>query len=148
MHRLKRLIPTSGSASRRNYSMALATGRPARFAFRVTEAQPGMSCMFTIYDHVGQPVACFNSAIAAPDDCRDPDLGRTLLCELDELPLVPGRFRINVAIFRNGELEDRIEAASVFTVDQGKLRGRPVTHGKVYGNVSLQHRWRLPTSLK
>jgi len=138
--KLFRVEISAGSGDR---SM-LATGRPAQFSFYLTAMDPRTSCVFTIYDDFGQPLATFNSAVRAPDDSRDAALEKMLICYIDELPLVPGRYRVNVAITSDGQLQDHIEAAAFFEVEQGALRGRPVIKGKGYGRVCLQHRWTLP----
>jgi lipopolysaccharide transport system ATP-binding protein len=127
-------------------SNTLATGRPARFVFHFTQALPKMSCMFTIYDHLGQPVTHFNSDVHSPADSRDSMLGLQFTCQLDELLLVPGRYRINAAITSDGQLQDHVEAATFFDVEQGPVKGRPVTAGTGYGSVFLHHRWTHPTS--
>lgn len=139
-----RLTKVEISTGSNNNSTKLATGRPAQFDFHLSSIAPRLSCVFTIYDNFGQPVATFNSAVEAPNDLRDPSIARTLTCLIDELPLVPGRYRINVAISADGSLQDHIEAAAFFEVEQGLLRGRPVIKGNGYGRVCLQHRWMLP----
>jgi len=126
-------------------SATLVTGRPARFIFYVSAVLPQMSCVFTFYDQHGSPVTFFNSALRGPEDSRNPTIGSKFLCEVDELPLVPGRYRINVAITSEGELEDHLDLAAFFDVQQGQLRGRPIRHGNQYGNVCLPHRWTVPT---
>ena len=122
----------------------LATGRPARFVFHVTGIQSGMSCIFTLYDQHGHPVVHFNSAVHGQDDLSDPQIGARFLCEIDELLLIPGRYRINAAIMTDGELQDHIEAAAILEIDQGELRGRPVAMDAGYGNICMQHRWITP----
>ncbi|MBW4566644.1 MAG: ABC transporter ATP-binding protein [Tolypothrix carrinoi HA7290-LM1] len=124
-------------------STILATGRPARFVFHVTSMIPGMSCNFSLYDQHGQPVANFNSATHSQEDLNIPDLGMKLICEIGELLLVPGRYRMNVAITSNGELQDHVEAAAILEVEQGQLRGRPVAIGTGYGSVCIPHQWSL-----
>jgi len=125
-------------------STTLATGRPARFVFHVTAIQPGISCSFTLYDQHGQPVANFNSAMHGKEDLSNPDMGKKLLCEIDELLLIPGRYRMNAAIISNGELQDHVEGAATLDVERGELRGRPVTAMPGYGSVCMQHHWLLP----
>src|SRR5687767_13669845 len=106
-----------------NGSGVLATGRPACFVFHTTGVQQAsVSCVFTIYDHFGQPLASFNSAIHSPEDLRDPKLGEKFVCQLDELSLTPGRYRINVAIWSDGVLQDHMEGASFFNVEQGVIK--------------------------
>jgi len=134
------------STGAKDQALTLATGRPAMFAFHLTGMRPKTSCTFTIYDDFGQPLATFNSAVRAPDDSRDPSLENSLICYLDELPLVPGRYRVNVAISADGELQDHLEGAAFFEVEQGAIRGRPVIKGKGYGRICLQHHWTSPSS--
>lgn len=141
--RLARMEISTGATDQ---ALTLATGRPATFAFYFTGTRPRTSCIFTIYDDFGQPLATFNSAVRGPDDSRDSSLENMLVCQIDELPLVPGRYRVNVAISADGELQDRLEGAAFFEVEQGAIRGRPVIKGKGYGRICLQHHWKSPLS--
>jgi len=125
-------------------SFILATGQRARFLFHVSALVPDMACIFTIYDHHGQPVVNFNSNMEGPGDSRDPTIASEFVCEIDELPLLPGRYRINAAITLDGELEDHIECGASFEVEKGHLDGRCVPNSGNYGSVYLKHRWKLP----
>ncbi|MDJ0617246.1 MAG: ABC transporter ATP-binding protein [Calothrix sp. MO_192.B10] len=125
-------------------STTLSTGHPARFVFYVTNLRPRLSCIFTLYDQYGQPVINFNSAVRSQEDITDPHIGNAIVCELDELGLLPGRYRINVALVSDGELQDAVEGAEIVDVEQGNLRGRPVLGNTGYGNVCMYHRWVLP----
>lgn len=127
-----------------NPSGILATGRPASFVFGTTAVRAGMSCVFTIYDHFGQPLASFNSSVHSPEDRRDSAIGARFVCHLDELSLIPGRYRINVAIWSDGLLQDHIEGASFFEVEQGLIKGRAIIKGSGYGRVCMHHRWVTP----
>ena len=139
--RLARLDISTGA---NDQALTLATGRPAMFVFHLTGMRPRTSCIFTIYDDFGQPLATFNSAVRGPDDAHDASLGNSLVCNIEELPLVPGRYRINVAISADGELQVHLEGAAFFEVEQGAIRGRPVIRGKGYGRICLQHHWTNP----
>jgi len=125
-------------------STTLVTGAPARFVFHVTTIQPGMSCAFTLYDQHGQPVVNFSSGVHSPEDLNDPSIGVKLVCELDELLLLPGRYRMNAGIIIAGEWQDLVEAAVVIEVEQGRLRSRPIENATGYGSVCMHHRWILP----
>ncbi|HEY9596754.1 MAG TPA: ABC transporter ATP-binding protein, partial [Cyanophyceae cyanobacterium] len=116
-------------------STTLLTGCPARFIFHITAIRPGMVCIFTIYNQQGEAVANFNSSIASPEDLKDPHIHTKLLCELNELLLVPGRYRINTAIMSDGELQDHIETAAILEVEPGELKGRPMSRNTGYGSV-------------
>jgi len=125
-------------------STTLATGLPARIVFHVTTKRPGMSCDFTFYDQHGQPIVYFNSAVHSQEDLNNPKIGAKIVCELDELLLLPGRYRMNAGITYDGELQDHVEAITIINVEQGRLRGRPVEKATGHGSVCMQHRWILP----
>lgn len=124
-------------------SNILKTGQPARFAFDLNALIPGLACNFFIYDPIGQPLSSFESRTHGPNDVFDSKNGPRILCDLDELLLVPGRYRVDVAIIGDNRLQDFIEAALVFEVADGHLHGRPVrADGKF--SVCMPHRWTLP----
>lgn len=131
-------IPNHSDAS------VLITGQPARFAFLVTDASPGTHCSFTIYDQLGQPVTYFDTTIHSIYDVVEGGPDKIFTCELDELSLIPGRYRINAAITHNGELQDHLEAAAFFDVELGDLRGRLVPPDSGYGSIIIPHRWIKP----
>jgi lipopolysaccharide transport system ATP-binding protein len=122
-------------------STTLATGRPATFIFQVSKKLPNLSCEFTVYDDYGQSIATFSSANQSPDDCQASNSVGKFTCEFDELLLLPGRYRLNVAIKHNHEIEDHLEAAVFFDVEQGHVRGRQAASASKYGHVLLPHRW-------
>lgn len=135
--RIVRLTVSGGGAS----GPALATGSPVRFTFRTERVLPGLSCSFTIYDQKSQPVVAFDSAVHGPADASDPSLGTDMVCEIDELPLLPGRYHINAALNTGPELQDHLEGAAVFEVEQGQMRGRPEVNSHGYGSICVPHRW-------
>ena len=120
----------------------VVTGRPARFLFHVTNAVPDMTCAFTIYDQMGRPMTYFDSAVHGPEDGGF--VPSCFACDVDEVTLVPGRYRINAEIARGGTVLDHVEAAAFFDVGHGALQGRPAPKDGRYGQVLLRHRWRGP----
>ena len=139
-----RLVFTEVTNGSNGHSSILKTGQPARFVFCVDAFVPGIACNFFIHDAIGQPVTSFYSRVHGPADAYDPQNGLKFVCELDELLLLPGRYRIDVAIVGDNKLQDFIEAAGVFEVSDGQVGGRPAQHdGKV--SVVMEHRWTLPT---
>ena len=100
-----RVLGTEGRGS-------LETGAPARFDFEVTRCLPGLQCSFTVYDMTGAAVTYFDSGETSPLDVPfEPETDSrpgTVSCELDELLLLPGRYRINVALYLEGELQDHV----------------------------------------
>src|SRR6185503_13019501 len=124
-------------------SSLLKTGQPARFVFCVDSFVPGIACNFFIHDAIGQPITSFYSRVRGPDDAYDPEHGLKFVCDLDELLLLPGRYRIDVAIVGDNKLQDFIEGAGVFEVGDGQVGGRTAQHdGKV--SVTMKHRWTFP----
>jgi lipopolysaccharide transport system ATP-binding protein len=118
----------------------LASGRRARFRFHTSGRLPGADCFFTIYNHVGQPIAHFATAIHGEHD-RDGDGSPRYSCDIPELLLLPGRYLLSVGLQAEGELEDQVEAARVFDVEQGSVAGRPISRDRGYGSVLMPHEW-------
>jgi lipopolysaccharide transport system ATP-binding protein len=119
---------------------ALEPGRPARFVFRTTGDLPGLTCSFTIYDSLGQPVTFFDSAVPSTADVTAE--GRPgFVCELDVLTLMPGRYRINAALTCDGELQDHLEGAATLEVSEGLAGARPIVAAPGYGSTFMNHRW-------
>lgn len=124
-------------------STVLKAGGPARFIFHLNRVMAGISCLFVIFDHLGQHLVVFESSIPGQDDTHDPELGSTFVCELDALLLLPGRYRLNVLIRDSGEKQDFVEAAAMFDVVEGQLNGRPLKSRKRV-SIHMPHRWIVP----
>jgi lipopolysaccharide transport system ATP-binding protein len=121
----------------------VVTGRPATIAVEVTEQLPGMECQLTVVNSLGQPICTFDSEMSAPVDVRDPGMGTRLECEIDSLPLLPGRYRIDVIVKAKRHIQDGLQAAAFFDVEPGTVGDRPIpVEGE--GDVVLPHSWRLP----
>jgi lipopolysaccharide transport system ATP-binding protein len=125
----------------------IATGMPTRFVFRTrrqdSDDERRLSCTFTIVNSLGQPLATIASSDHGPQDVaneRDLDV---FVCEIDALPLVPGRYRLDVEIHGRAYLQDAVEGAATFDVAQGTLEGRPVAGGRP-GDIAIPHRWIVP----
>ena len=126
---------------------ALTTGCPARFVFHVSGIIGGISCVFTIFNQLGQRLMALKSDAPGPEDVHDPGFGNKFVCDIDELFLLPGRYRINVLIKGGGEWQDHIEAAGSFDVVPGYVNGRLI---KPYQEISvtMPHRWILPFDIE
>lgn len=127
----------------KNPSPILKTGAPARFAFHVDRLVPGMFINFSIYDQFGQPVVNFRSKDRSSKDVFRPDNGQTFFCDIDQLLLLPGHYRMDVSVVGENQLQDHIEAAALFDVTDGFIDGRQERDRKRF-NVSIPHRWTLP----
>lgn len=143
--RLTAIAVSTGEAAPPGVAVA---GWPARYTFHLDGFRDGLSVWFTIYNLQGQPVCSFHSRLHGPDDAQDDTLGASLVCEVPDLPLVPGFYRINAAVYTDHELQDHLDGAAVFEVMEGALRGRAVPANSGHGSVRLHHRWILPSGAR
>jgi lipopolysaccharide transport system ATP-binding protein len=61
------------------------------------------------------------------------------------LPLLPGRYRIDVLLKARNQIQDGLVAAAFFDVEPGVLGDRPMPTAGSDGDVVLDHTWRLPS---
>jgi lipopolysaccharide transport system ATP-binding protein len=122
----------------------VVAGQPATIVVDVTEEMPAMDCQLTIANSLGQPVCTLDSKVSAPVDAREGGIGPRIECEIGELPLLPGRYRIDVLVMAKNQIQDGLQAAAFFDVEPGLVGGRP-TAAAGEGHVVLPHAWRLPT---
>jgi lipopolysaccharide transport system ATP-binding protein len=119
-------------------------GRPATITVHVTDVLPGMQCRLTIVNSLGQPITTFDTELSSPRDVRDAELGPRIECELGALPLLPGRYRIDVVLKARNQIQDGLIAAGFFDVEPGVLGERPMPMSGADGDVIVDHLWRLP----
>jgi len=137
LRRVEASAPVGGAAG-------LESGRPARFVFDTSLALPGLTCVFDIFDSLGQHVTYFDSANTSPDDVVDEAGESRFVCELDELLLLPGRYRVDVALNCDGELQEHVEGAVVIDVHDGTSGLRRIVAAPGYGSAFMHHRWVCP----
>ncbi|HXR60922.1 MAG TPA: ABC transporter ATP-binding protein [Solirubrobacterales bacterium] len=123
---------------------AVVGGRAATIAVEVTEALPVMQCRIVVANALGQAIAAFDSELSAGVDVHDPRLGTRIECEIPSLPLLPGRYRVDVVLKAQNQIQDGLEAAAFFDVEPGVVEGRPMPGAGADGDVVLPHVWRLP----
>ena len=119
-------------------------GRPARFVVEVTEVMPMMECQLTVLSNLGTPITTFDSELSAPVDARQPGGPSRIECEVASLPLVPGRYRVDVLLKGSQEIQDGLQAAAYFDIEPGVVEGRPMPAAGADGDVVLPYAWRLP----
>ncbi len=120
-------------------------GHRAKIAVEVTEALAGMDCRLIVANSLGQAVTRFDSEVSASNDVRGGGGETTIECEIDLLPLMPGRYRIDVRVNQGSEVQDGLDGAAYFDVEPGIIEGRPVHTVSGDGDVVLPHTWRLPS---
>jgi lipopolysaccharide transport system ATP-binding protein len=121
----------------------VVAGRPATITVEVTEHLPTMECQLTIVNSLGQPVCTLDSEMSAPVDVREAEPGTRLECHVESLPLLPGRYRIDVIVKAKRHIQDGLQAAALFDVEPGMVGNRPIA-AEAEGDVVLPHSWRLP----
>jgi homopolymeric O-antigen transport system ATP-binding protein len=121
-------------------------GRRAKVVVEFTEVLPTMGVELTIVNSLGHPVTTLDSELSNASDVRDSEIGPRIECEIDALPLIPGRYRIDVVLRGRQEIQDDLQAAAYFDVEPGVLDGRPMPAMGADGDIVLAHSWRLPPS--
>jgi lipopolysaccharide transport system ATP-binding protein len=139
--RVKRLCVYDASSGQAD---VIVGGRPAKIVVEVTEVLPMMECQLTIFNSLGHPITTFDSELSNAGDVRDSSRGAQIECDLDTLPLIPGRYRIDVLLKGRQEIQDGLQAAAFFDVEPGVIDGRPMPAGGADGDLVLPHSWHLP----
>ena len=121
-------------------------GRPARISVHFTEMLPMMYAAIMVSNSLGQYVTEFNSEVPGPGDIRDEAQGRRIDCDIASLPLLPGRYRIDVSLKGRQRYQDGLQGAAYFDVEQGEVEGRPMATEGADGDILLPHVWRLPAA--
>ncbi len=122
----------------------LIGGRPARITIELNEAMPEMECRIKVVNSLGVTVTRLDSAVSSPADSRDPEMGETIECTIDPLPLMPGRYRLDIRINSGEMVLDGLEGAAYFDVEPGMVEGRPMHSEADNGDVVIPHSWRMP----
>jgi lipopolysaccharide transport system ATP-binding protein len=119
--------------------------RPVTVTVHLSKVLPMIQCRLTIVNSLGQPVATLDSEVNAPTDVRDGEFGPRIECDISSLPLLPGRYRIDVLIKARRQIQDGLQAAAFFDVEPGVIAERPVPASGWDGDIALPHAWRLPS---
>ncbi len=125
----------------------LRTGQAARFTLDVSKVASGLECVFFVYDEFGHMVTVFDSQVFAACDERKVSDHPRLICEVDEILLAAGRYRIDTVIISNARQQDWLVGATYFQVLPGDIRGRPAKQTRPNSNVSFPHRWQVPSQM-
>jgi lipopolysaccharide transport system ATP-binding protein len=121
----------------------LTTGKRARFIFHVSAIRPKTVVNFLVHDMRGNSILILNSDNPGPQDSASTSLQGTLICDIEKLPLLPGRYRVHVNVGCNGEHQDSVNPAVIFDVVEGLYDGRREA-ATPYGIVTTSHRWTIP----
>jgi lipopolysaccharide transport system ATP-binding protein len=126
-------------------TQAVVGGQPVSIRVQLTDVVPMLQCQLTIVNSLGQPITTLDSEVVAPGDIRDAAIGPMAECDISALPLMPGRYRVDVLIRGRRQIQDGLQAALFFDVEPGVIGERAVSVSGVEGDVALDHVWRLPS---
>lgn len=122
----------------------VATGEKVTFEVTVSQAVHEMNCLLILVDHFGQRIMALRNCPEGNKDEVDPQLGNRLICEVDDFPLAPGEYHINLELWSQRYLHDNVESATVLTVVGGMVQGRLVRERVRGAGVVPLQRWSLP----
>ena len=132
-----RITALSASCPGAAEAAALTAGQPALFRFDMSPALPGYyELTFTIYGRYGHALANFRTT---SQGAHAPVA--SLVCRVNQLNLVPGRYHVNVGLADSYGLEDHIECALYFDVIPGVGPHARVASDGRYGAVYFLHEW-------
>ena len=119
-------------------------GHPVTILVHLTDVLPMLECRLTILNSLGQPITTLDSEVTAASDVRDTELGPCIECAIASLPLLPGRYRVDVLLKARRQIQDGLQAAAFFDVEPGVLVDRPMPTTGLDGDIALVHDWKLP----
>jgi len=127
-------------------SGVIRSGEPLSIIVEPTGVLRDSTCALHFYNALGQPVATLDSSAPSKRDEQEEDASRAVFrCDVSELLLVPGAYRVDITLTGDGYRQDVLPGAVMFDVEQGMVGERAVTPGGV-GDVAMPHRWRVPAT--
>ena len=128
----------------RSGSQTIASGSAVEITVGLSGTIRRAGCEILIYDQLGHPVTKLSSHRAGPEDVLAHQDEPRFECHIDELLLVPGRYRIDLEVYGRGSLQDLVEGAAYFDVVDGLVRGRPISIADSTGHLIQPVRWTSP----
>jgi homopolymeric O-antigen transport system ATP-binding protein len=128
----------------RTGSQTIASGAAVEITVGLSGTIRRPGCNMLIYDQLGHAVTKLSSYRVGPEDVFAHQGEPRFECHIDELLLVPGRYRIDVEIYGAGVLQDLVEGAAYFEVVDGVVRGRPISFADSAGHLVQPVRWTGP----
>jgi lipopolysaccharide transport system ATP-binding protein len=130
----------------RSGSRTIMSGGAVDITIGISSAVRRVECEILIYDQLGHPVTRLDSYREGPDDVFVAQDEPRFECHIDELLLVPGRYRIDLEVYGRGVLQDLVEGAAHFDVVEGVVRGRPISSADSAGHLIQPVRWTNPAA--
>jgi lipopolysaccharide transport system ATP-binding protein len=97
---------------------------------------------FSVYASMGDVVFHCSNRVSGQEIGRAPAAG-TFRCTIPRLPLMPGRYSVNVYSEVNGSPADWVQGATFFDVMQGDFFGSGQLPPEGHGRVVVEHGWEV-----
>lgn len=122
-------------------SARLQTGRPATFEIRCRNLPPGVFERFHLRNELDEIVLASDTRMVGPDRSVT---GDSVRFDFEELPLLPGRYFIDVGVGveRTRAVLDQVRSAGTFEVVRNNLYGEHYQQLPQDGSTYLPPRWR------
>jgi lipopolysaccharide transport system ATP-binding protein len=130
----------------RSGSRTITSGGALEITVGLSSTIRRVECEILIFDQLGHPVTRLDSYRAGPEDVFVQQDEPQFVCHIDELLLVPGRYRIDLEVYGRGVLQDLVEGAAHFDVVDGVVRGRPISSADSAGHLIQPVRWTSPAA--
>ena len=130
----------------RSGSRTITSGAAMDITVGLSKTVRRVECEILVYDQLGHPVTKLDSYRAGPEDVFVHQDEPGFVCHIDELLLVPGRYRIDLEVYGRGVLQDLVEGAAHFDVVDGVVRGRPISSADSAGHLIQPVRWTSPAA--
>jgi len=131
------VLDASGSPTQ-----TVMSGDRVRFFMSVENMRRGLSLNFSIYNMGGFKIINFNTINVSPFD--EISANGEFVCEVDELLLSEGSYRVAVALVEGGIIIQHVDTALIFDVCAAPLHGRQIVNANFGTNVIMHHRWSVP----
>jgi len=91
---------------------------------------------------MGEHVLCLGTDYVEQDFAFPPSTG-VASCIIEDLPLMPGRYHLNLFCHANGYLGDEVQRAATIWIVDGDYYGSGKVPPRGYGSVLVDHKWTI-----
>jgi len=126
-------------------SRGVMVGRQVSFVVRTSRVVNSLHCALRVYDSRGNFVVHWDSLLHSAQDQMPPCETDLITCEIEELLLMPGKYRIDAELYSAGSRQDQISSALRLEVLDGRIRGRALKNSGNRPLVGHPHQWKYPS---
>jgi lipopolysaccharide transport system ATP-binding protein len=119
-------------------------GNPLRLCMQYTSDDPNPRADFALTVYGRHGIKLFHCATRySSDGLGTQPASGVIVCEIPKLPMLPGRYWINLSIWHDKGLADRIERAAELEVIAGDFYGTGKLPSSTSGNLLVEHQWAI-----